>query len=134
MITTVTYPEFPDVVPVDPVRLLPWEHDVPRDMSNLKVKNLSTCIKVPVEKQTRSFWARCGENPILPNSNIFVGFDQSNWNNIVENFERLRENLYQYKQRIIAINKQREEWRRKAEEERKRLLELEKQISEETKE
>ena len=127
LITTTTYPEFPDLSPVSPVNLLPWKHDVPRDMDRLTVKNLSTCINVPEEDQNSSFWRRCGENPILTNSNIFVGFDQQNWNIIQGNFLKLQERIFQYQQRIKAVNKQRQEWRRKSEEERKRINKIEDQ-------
>lgn len=124
-ITTTTYPEFPNIQPVSPVNLIPWIHEAPRNTEKVVVKNISTCIKVAEEDRDRAFWNRCGENPILLNSNIFVGFDQQNWNIILENFAKLRETLYQYKQRIIAINKQREDWRRQAEEERQRIQTLE---------
>ncbi len=129
LITITTYPEFPDIEPVSPVNLLPWKHDVPRDMDRLVIKNLTNCKNVPEENQNNSFWRRCGENPVLTNSNIFVGFDQPNWNLIQENFNKLREQNFQYRERIKAVNKQRQEWRKKTEEERQRIKEIEDQQS-----
>ncbi len=126
-VTTTSYPEFPDIQPVAPVNLIAWQHDFPRNMEKVVIKNVSTCIKVPEEKKNAAFWNRCGENPIMTNSNLFVGFDQENWNIILGNFAKLRENIFQHQERINAINRQRQEWRRKAEEERKRIKDLEDQ-------
>ena len=134
IIHSTTYPEFPNIEPLPDVNILPWEADVPRDTSVLSVKNTTECRKVetyipddkphvvlPKEEQDPTWWSKCGEHPILPNSNIYLGFEQDQWNIIVENFAKLKERVWQYKQRIKEVNRQREEWRKKAEEERKRL-------------
>ena len=134
VVNSTSYPEFPDVEPLPPVDILPWKHDVPRDMTVLSVKNLSECRKVetyvpenkpyvtlPKKEQTTEWWAKCGEHPVLPNSNIFIGFEQDQWNILVEDFMKLREQNWKYKQRIDQVNKQRQEWRKKADEERLRL-------------
>jgi hypothetical protein len=131
VITTMSYPEFPDIEPLSDTNIIPWIHDMPRDMSILSVKSLTECRKIetyipedkqyvvlPIKEQSDAWWQKCGENPIIPNSNIFIGFTQENWNIILENFAKLKERNWQYKQRIIEINRQREEWRKKAEEER----------------
>lgn len=134
VISTMTYPEFPNVEPLPPLAILPWRHDMPRDTNIVSVKNITECRKVetyspenkphvvlPVEDQSIGWWKRCGENPIFPDSNIFIGFSQTDWNIILENFAKLRERNWQYKQRIIEVNRQREVWREKAEQERLRL-------------
>ena len=150
VITSISYPQFPNIEPLPPVAVLPWAHDMPRDTTIVSVKNLTDCRRVkvgkdektgktkykklemfspedkphvilPVEEQTTSWWRKCGENPISPNSNIFIGFSQVEWNIILENFAKLRERNWQYKQRIIEINRQRQEWRDKADAERQRL-------------
>ena len=137
VINTMSYPEFPNVEPLPPVNVLPWRHDMPRDTNIVSVKNISACRKVetyspedmpyvvlPVKEQIVIWWKKCGENPIFPNSNIFIGFSQTDWNIILENFAKLRERNWQYKQRIIEINRQRESWREKAEQERIRIESL----------
>ena len=131
LINSQSFPELPDIEPVDPPNLIAWQADVPRDTAVLSVKNTTECrsvgtyedpsypgVVLPDMEQTDAWWARCGENPILPNSNIFIGFDQENWNIIQENFAKLRETLFRYKQRIDQVNQQRQEWRDLANESR----------------
>ena len=145
VINSMTYPEFPNVEPLPPINVLPWRHDMPRDVNIVSVKNITACRKVetfspedaphvvlPVEEQPVSWWKKCGENPIFPDSNIFIGFSQVDWNIILENFAKLRERNWQYKQRIIEINRQREAWREKAEAERIRIENLQNDESKET--
>lgn len=134
VINVQSYPELPDIEPVSPPNLVPWIHDMPRDLNVLSVKNISACRKVetrsneirpyitePVEEQSDAWWQKCGENPIIPLSNIFIGFDIENWNTILENFYKLKEKVWQYEQRILEINKQRQEWREKAKKERLKM-------------
>lgn len=157
VITSMSYPQFPNIEPLPPVAILPWTHDLPRDTTIVSVKNLTDCRRVkvgrdeatgktkykklelfspedkpyvilPVEEQTTSWWRKCGENPILPNSNIFVGFSQIEWNIVIENFAKLRERIWQYRQRMIEVNRQRQEWRDKAEQERLRLTDENKEV------
>jgi len=123
VITKNSYPELPDIQPLPSLNLRAWKHDVPRDMSKIVPKNTTECINVPEEKRNKAYWNKCGEHPILPDSNIYIGFDQFNWNIILENFAKLREQIFKYEQRIKEINKQRQEWRKKAEEERNKQLE-----------
>jgi len=131
VITSISYPEFPNIEPLPNVNLVPWTHDMPRDTTVVSVKNLTTCRKIetytpenkphvvlPKEEQTTSWWKKCGEYPIMPNSNVFIGFSQDQWNIILEDFSKLRERNWQYKQRIIEINRQRESWRERADQER----------------
>lgn len=150
VITSMSYPQFPNIEPLPILGILPFVADLPRDLDAISVKSLTDCIRVkigkdektgkiifrklefyhpddkpyvrlPKEEQTASWWKACGENPIFPESNIFIGFNQVEWNIILENFAKLRERVWQYKQRIIEINRQRQEWRDKADAERKRL-------------
>lgn len=121
VINSMSYPEFPNVQPVFPVNLIPWQADVPRDLTKTVVKNVTLCKKVSEEDRDDAFWNRCGEHPIVTNSNIFIGFDQINWNIIIENFAKLREQLFKYQKRIEEVNRQREAWRVKAEAERQRM-------------
>ncbi|KKL76562.1 hypothetical protein LCGC14_2043620, partial [marine sediment metagenome] len=81
------------------------------------------CKRVPEADRDNAFWNKCGEHPIVTKSNIFIGFDQTNWNIIIENFAKLREQLFKYQKRIEEVNRQREAWREKAEAERQRLIE-----------
>lgn len=121
VINTTTYPELPDIEPLPPLGLLKWKHDVPRDMDKVQPKSLMSCINVPENKRNEAYWRRCWEHPPLPNTNIFVGFDQTNWLIIFENFAKLRERLFQYQARLDAVNKQRKEWRDLANKERVRV-------------
>lgn len=131
IITATSYPSVPNIEPLPPVALIKWNHDMPRDLSVLSVISSTECRKVetkinedkpyvvePVEPQTDEWWAECGENPIYPESNIHVGFDLDNWNIILENMFKLKERNWQYRQRLEEVNKQRKEWRDKAEQER----------------
>jgi len=129
VVTSMSYPEFPNVEPLLPLNVIPWQADVPRDMTKTVVKNLTACKKVPEEDQDDAFWNRCGEHPIVTNSNIFIGFDQLNWNIIIENFAKLREQLFKYQNRIEEVNRQRGAWRVKAEEERLRNVEENSDVS-----
>lgn len=144
IITAMSYPQFPNIEPLPDVSILSFEADLPRDLEAISVKNLTNCRRVkigkdkykklemyypedkpyvilPKEEQTAAWWKTCGENPILPKSNIFIGFNQVEWNIVLENFAKLRERIWQYKQRLVEINRQRQEWRDKADAERKRL-------------
>ena len=131
VITATSYPELPNIEPLPPVALIPWKHDMPRDLNASSVKNITKCRKVetkinehkpyvvePVEKQPDKWWAECGENPIVPKSNIHIGFDIENWNIILEDFYKLKERTWQYEQRLTEINKQRQKWRDDADAER----------------
>jgi hypothetical protein len=113
--------------------LLPWKHDVPRDMSTKVVVDSESCKNVPETARNESFWERCGIHPPLKDSNIFIGFDLDNWNIILEDFAKLRETIYQYKSRITEVNNQRAKWRAKAEASEKDFLDDSKKIREEGK-
>jgi hypothetical protein len=137
IINSVSYPEFPDITPLPELNILAYKPDLPRDLNELSVISSTKCrnkkiktkpredkpyIIVPVETQSSEWWRRCGENPIFPESNIYIGFDQIQWNIIINNATKLKERIGQYKQRIAEINSQRREWREKAAAERTRLL------------
>lgn len=118
VVNTTAYPEFPDL-PIPPnVRLLPFKVDFPRKSGELVVKNITNCVNVPAEERNERFWARCGENPIDTNSNIFIGFDQPNWNNVNSNFEILKENNSVLRRLLTQANTQRSNWRNLAAQER----------------
>lgn len=121
VITTVVYPEFPDLPLPPKVRLTPFEVDMPRVMTELTVKNITDCVRVPESERDEAFWGRCGENPIDVNSNIFIGFDQENWNRLNINLKRLQENDHVLRKLLEQSNEQRREWRRLAEQERARV-------------
>lgn len=132
VVTETAYPEFPDISLPPPVRLMPFEVDYPRDPDEFVVKNITSCVDVPEEQRDDAFWARCGENPILPNSNIFLGFDQQNWNNVQENFQRLKENNIVLRQLLETANRQRQLWRQQAQRERERVSQRREELLEDT--
>jgi len=104
-----------------PVRLVPFQADMPRDLTQLTVKNVTNCVSIPEEERDERFWARCGEHPIVPNSNIYIGFSQQNWNNIQTNLITLQENDFVLRGLLEEANRLREEFRQKAQEERDRI-------------
>jgi hypothetical protein len=119
VVNTTSYPELPDIqMPLEPA-LIPWEYDVPRDMSKFEPKN-EECRKTPETARDEAWDKKCGVNPVIRDSNVLYGFDQRNWNIMLSNFARLREYIIQLKARIDIANESRQEWRRKAEEERRR--------------
>lgn len=116
------YPELPNMDIPPNVNLMPWHHDLPRDTTkDMIVKKLTKCLKVPKEERVKSntqFWAECGEYPVIPFTQLHIGFDQENYSIILENFTRLKLRNYQLRQRLLEVNRQREEWRKKADEQR----------------
>ncbi|CAD5374728.1 hypothetical protein RA210_U70044 [Rubrivivax sp. A210] len=121
LVQTTTYPELPDIqMPVEPV-LLPWEYEVPRDLSRMEPKSTPDCERVPDKERDDAFWARCGERPVIRDTNVLFGFDQRNWNILLSNFAKLREYIFQLRARVDLANESRREWRRRAEEERRRV-------------
>ncbi len=120
VVQTTTYPELPDIqMPIEPV-LLPWEYEVPRDMSRLEPKSTAECERVPDKERDDAYWARCGERPVIRDSNVLFGFDQRNWNIMLSNFAKLREYIFQLRARVDLANESRREWRQRAQEERRR--------------
>lgn len=121
VVQVVSYPELPDIaLPLEP-ELLPWEYEVPRDLSRIVAKNTPECLRVPDKERDNAYWARCGENPVIRDTNVLFGFDQRNWNIMLSDFSKLREYIVQLKARIELANESRREWRRKAEEERRKV-------------
>lgn len=120
LIQTTTYPELPDIpLPMEPV-LLPWEYEVPRDLSRMVPKTTADCERASDKPPDDVYWARCGEHPVIVDSNVLFGFDQRNWNILLSNFSKLREYIQQLKARVDLANESRREWRQRAQEERRK--------------
>ena len=118
VIQTTSFPELPDIqTPLEPT-LIPWEYEVPRDMSKTEPKNTTECLGVAEKDRGDAFWERCGEHPVIRDTNVLFGFDQRNWNIMLSNFSKLREYVLQLRARIDLANESRRDWRRRAEEER----------------
>ena len=118
VVPATAYPELPEIqLPIEPV-LLPWEYEVPRDMSRWEAKNTPECAGVADKPPTDPAWKRCGEHPVVRDSNVLFGFDQPNWNIMLSNFSKLREYIFQLKARVDLANQSRREWRQRAEDER----------------
>ncbi len=121
LVQVTAYPELPDIaLPLEP-ELLAWEYEVPRDLSRIVAKSTAECQRVPDKERDNAYWARCGENPVIRDTNVLFGFDQRNWNIMLTDFSKLREYIVQLKARIELANESRREWRRKAEEERRKV-------------
>lgn len=96
--------------------------DVPRDQdADLVPKRITRCLKVPKEERVDGYWADCGEKPIIGGSNIYRGYDYSQWILFLENTARLRQQFKLYNERIDEVNRQREEWRELNRQERARV-------------
>jgi len=107
---------YPELVPIEipqGPKLYSFKMDVPRNKNEIVVKNTTECKNVPESKRDEKFWNKCGENPPLTDTNIFLGFDQENFNNFVLTMESMREYIITLKKIIEEVNRQREEWRLK---------------------
>jgi len=90
--------------------------DVPRDMSAAPVvKQDAACKAVPANQRNAAFWKRCGEQPPLADSNIFIGMDEENFRLFEEFLEVMAAKDAAWKARLDEVNKQRAEWRAKNE-------------------
>lgn len=82
---TTSYPNLPDIPKPPPLDLQEFKYDMPRDKSGA----------------------------IIPDSNVFIGFDQSNWQIFLENQKRIEARDRMWETRIDEENKLRAEWRAK---------------------
>ncbi|MCB1936131.1 MAG: hypothetical protein KDF59_09330 [Nitrosomonas sp.] len=116
------YPDLPDIEPLPPLTLMPFEWDYPRDTTKRVPKSTSKCLETPGQQRDESYWERCSEHPPLGNSNIFMGFSREDFETFLVNNEKIRARLLQYKARIDEINRQRAMWRQKNAETQQKLL------------
>lgn len=122
VVTSTVYPEFPPLQTPNELKLLPVKMDMPRDLSTLVIKDNEDCKNVPEEERDQLFWKKCGENPIIQNSNVYIGFDLRNYNNLLINLNRLKERILVLTGIIEQANEQRLNWIEKAKAERERVL------------
>lgn len=118
IVNTTVYPDLPDVPAVPDPGLIAWSYDFPRDTSQVTIKNITSCLEVDESNRDSAFWNRCGENPIISETNIFIGLTRENWDILNSNLKKLQENIYLYRRRIEQVNRQRNEWRQRAQEQR----------------
>lgn len=116
------YPDLPDIEPLPPLTLIPFEWDYPRDTTKRVAKSTRKCLETPTPQRDEAYWERCGENPPLPNSNIFMGLSRDDFETFLVNNEKVRARLLQYKTRIDEINRERATWRQRNSEAQKKLL------------
>ncbi len=129
VVTSTVYPEFPPLTIPNELKLLTVKMDMPRDLSTLVIKDTEECNSVLKEDRDEIFWKKCGENPIIENSNIYIGFDLRNYNNFLINLNRLKERILVLTGIIEQANNQRLSWIEKARLEKERVL---KEIEEKT--
>lgn len=113
-VTVIT--EYPNLPPIEIPEMPPlrsFRFDIPRDTTRLDVKNTKRCKSVPERKRDENFWQMCGIHPPLENTNIYLGLDEENFNNLMQNLAILRERVITLENLLKEVNKQREEWRRK---------------------
>lgn len=82
---TTSYPNLPDVPKPPPLDLQEFKYDMPRDSAG----------------------------KIIPDSNVFIGFDQANWQIFLENQKRIEARDKMWETRVDEENKLRAEWRAK---------------------
>ena len=121
VVQTTSYPELPDILlPLAP-ELLAWEYEVPRDTSRTVLINSAKCRNLSDKgREDSAVPDDCHEHPVIADTNVLFGFDQRNWNIMLTNFSKLREYILQLRERVALANKSRQDWRDKAELERKR--------------
>lgn len=83
--TSTTYPSLPDIPKPPPLDLQEFKYDMPRDSGG----------------------------KIIPDSNVFIGFDQPNWQIFLENQKKIQARDKMWEDRVDAENKLRAEWRAK---------------------
>lgn len=89
-------------------RLQVYSYDLPRQTNVQQlVKNTSACKAVSKASQDVAFWRRCGEFPVDPNSNLFIGFDQANWHKFQSNQREVEAYVQALEERIARVNEQR---------------------------
>lgn len=117
VVTHTVYPTLSEInVPKSPsLKQVTW--DYPRDTTTEEViRNTTVCRAVPVAEQTVEFWAECGQFPIDPTSNLFIGLNQENYNNLNFNLETMRQHIILLNERLTLSNQQRTEFNQKANE------------------
>ena len=122
VVQTTSYPELPDILlPLEP-ELLTWAYEVPRDTSRTVLINSAKCRALSDKgREDSAVPDECQEHPVIADTNVLFGFDQRNWNILLTNFSKLREYIFQLRARVELANKSRQEWRDKAEQERRRF-------------
>lgn len=83
--TSTTYPSLPDIPKPPPLDLQTFQYDMPRDSAG----------------------------KVIPDSNVFIGFDQANWQIFLENQKKIQARDKMWEDRVDAENKLRAEWRAK---------------------
>lgn len=122
VINSTSYPVMPNISYPPPLNLQNPQYDVPRDQdADMVVTRITKCVSVPKDERDNKFWAECGEQPIIGNSNIYRGFDYNNWILYLENMTRIKQQIGLYNERIDQINLLREQWRNLNKQERLRV-------------
>ena len=111
LFTTNIYPDFPNIDIPSTINILPFEWEIARDTSTVVIRNTRVCNEVPETERNSSFWKRCGTFEPLPDVNIWLGLDRPNYDNLITDLERLREQNHLLRQRLERVNEQRQEWR-----------------------
>lgn len=110
-----TYPNLPPMEAPD-FHVEKFRLDVPRDMKAAPVvKADAACRAVAAAQRDAAFWKRCGEQPPLANSNIYIGMDEENFRIFEEFLTVMAAKDAAWKARLDEVNKQRAEWRAKNE-------------------
>lgn len=73
-----------------PPPVVPFEVDVPRDMSNPRVRDEPGCRDVPENRRDAAWKKRCIYYPPLSDSNIVFGFRADDWTAFTRTLAELR--------------------------------------------
>ncbi len=90
------------IIPEDPV-LIPMTVDMPRK-SHKSVKNVPHCLDVPESERNELFWNECEDNEIILDSNLYVGFNINEWENLQINLIRIKEYANLLKEILNEVN------------------------------
>jgi len=114
ILQTWQYHELPPIEAPPQPNLQPVVWDIPRDITRRVVRNTTDCLRVPESQRNDAFWRRCGSFAPQPNSNLFIGLDQQNFEALQLNLEQLEARDRMWRNRIDEVNRQRAEWRQRA--------------------
>ncbi|MEM5877534.1 MAG: hypothetical protein QXF12_01515 [Candidatus Aenigmatarchaeota archaeon] len=92
-------------IPQEP-ELYQVEVDVPRNINEFVIKDDQNCRELKNKRNDENEIPKeCLENPVIENTNIYVGFDLDNWEKFQINLFRIREYTNTLKEIIKEMNR-----------------------------
>lgn len=111
--TNNVYPDLPHIDKPIELDLEAVAYAFPLDMNAPPVIKSSTfCKSTPVEEQDLNYEAKCFEQPVDKDSNVYIGFEQNEWEKFKTNMVKLKAQGEAYSDTIDEINRQRDVWKK----------------------